>query len=823
MSPNLSAAFLYSVALAAFVASLQFASPHHFAHAQDTVKEYAENGTAPVVTYRATDDEGTALAWSLTGVDGGDLSVDDGVVTFRRPPDYEDPSDANLDNTYDFSVNVTDGANTTSVRITVAVTNVDETGVVALSSLQPEVDVPLTAALSDPDGDVSEVTWLWESSQDGATEWTLITGATSDSYTPVDTDTGTYLRVTASYTDGEGLGKSASSTSHFVVRESHPPGHGPEFPDSETGARSIHENTGPGTNVGPPVSAIDEEGHLLTYTLSGVDAPAFNVVRSSGQLVTRAHLDHEARDSYSMTLTASDPTNAHDTISVTVTVTNVEEEGTLTLSTPQPQVDQELEAYLDDPDHDVSDVSWVWEMSQDRVGWTAIDNALSEGYTPGDGDAESYLRVTASYTDGEGPGKRAQTVSLNPVQELEVNHAPTFPSTETGVRRVPENTPPGTEFGEPFTAIDDHDHTLTYSLEGTDADSFEIATTTGQLRTKATLDHETRSVYSVVVTVHDGEDAHGDPDHSSDATLSAVIIVTDVDEGLPPGVCVDGGAVENSEDNESLASDCETLLSVRDDLAGDAAINWSEGASMSEWDGVSLGLTPVRVIGLDLHARGLDGVVPSALIWVSGLETLDLSDNLLTGQIPAELGVLLDLRELRLSGNQFNGCVPGNLRSVAVNDLTELNIPHCDVLLRGLVIAQGELNQQFDPYRVNYTALSFSSQITVVATGEPGASQQFLNHLSRPQLDADFEASGHQVDLRAGVTFARVRVTSPDQQVRRTYTVLVADGGLFLRYDTNQNRTIEGDEVLQAVRDYFDGSLSRDEVIGMIQLYFFDD
>ena len=31
---------------------------------------------------------------------------------------------------------------------------------------------------------------------------------------------------------------------------------------------------------------------------------------------------------------------------------------------------------------------------------------------------------------------------------------------------------------------------------------------------------------------------------------------------------------------------------------------------------------------------------------------------------------------------------------------------------------------------------------------------------------------------------------------------------------------IDRDEVLRAVRDYFDRDLTRDEVIGMIQLYF---
>ena len=40
-------------------------------------------------------------------------------------------------------------------------------------------------------------------------------------------------------------------------------------------------------------------------------------------------------------------------------------------------------------------------------------------------------------------------------------------------------------------------------------------------------------------------------------------------------------------------------------------------------------------------------------------------------------------------------------------------------------------------------------------------------------------------------------VTSPDWEVRRIYAVLVADGDLFRQYDSNENRVIGRDEVLQ--------------------------
>ena len=248
--------------------------------------------------------------------------------------------------------------------------------------------------------------------------------------------------------------------------------------------------------------------------------------------MTKAWLDYEARDSNSMTLTVADPTNASDNIAVTVNVTDVEEEGTITLSTPQPFTGSAVTAYLDDPDGSVTDDTWLWETSRDRVAWSVIAGAESGSYTPADANVGSYLRVTASYTDGEGPEKTAQAVSFNPAKER-VDHAPVFPPTETGFRTVAENTPPGTPIGEPFTATDADGHALTYLLlDEFDSDSFDIDPSSGQLFTKAPLDFETKSLYRLTVAVHDSDDEHEEDDHSLDATLAVTVIVTDVEEDL---------------------------------------------------------------------------------------------------------------------------------------------------------------------------------------------------------------------------------------------------------------------------------------------------
>ena len=84
------------------------------------------------------------------------------------------------------------------------------------------------------------------------------------------------------------------------------------------------------------------------------------------------------------------------------------------------------------------------------------------------------------------------------------NTAPVFTDGASTTRTIAENTTAGVNIGTAIAATDaDHD-ALTYTLGGTDAAAFNIESTTGQLQTKAALDYETKSAYSVVVTVSDG-------------------------------------------------------------------------------------------------------------------------------------------------------------------------------------------------------------------------------------------------------------------------------------------------------------------------------
>ena len=101
----------------------------------------------------------------------------------------------------------------------------------------------------------------------------------------------------------------------------------PTFTDGASTTRRVAENTAAGQNVGAAVGATDTDtSDTLTYTLGGDDASSFAIVSTSGQLQTRAALNHEAMAVYSVTVMVSDGNSGTDSIAVTVNVGDVSEQ-----------------------------------------------------------------------------------------------------------------------------------------------------------------------------------------------------------------------------------------------------------------------------------------------------------------------------------------------------------------------------------------------------------------------------------------------------------------------------------------------------------------
>ena len=120
-----------------------------------------------------------------------------------------------------------------------------------------------------------------------------------------------------------------------------------------------------------------------------------------------------------------------------------------------------------------------------------------------------------------------------------------------------------------------------YTLGGTDAASFGIVASTGQLQTKAALDYESPgdadgdNVYEVTVSVSDGLDDAGTADNAADDTVAVTIEVADVDE--PPVVTGPTGP-SHPENSAGLVATYSAVdpegSAVTWDLSGDDAAHF---------------------------------------------------------------------------------------------------------------------------------------------------------------------------------------------------------------------------------------------------------
>ena len=560
-----------------------------------SVPENSPTNTDIGIPVSATDpDPGNTLAYSIDSEQTFNIDAATGQLSTKEGRNW---LDYETKQSHTVIVSVTDGLDAAgdaddtpdaSITVTIDVENVDELGRIDLPQdtegnphrATVEITVPDP---TDPDGAVSNITWQWARSTSTITQFTDITEATNATFTPTIDLIGSYLRVTATYTDVYGSGQTAQDTTNEPVAD--PPNEAPEISTNQS-TFILVENTPQGTAIGEPFTATDpDEGDTLEFSLQGPDHAKFQIDENSGQLSTNSGLDYEDQQTHSITVVVNDTATSplSDSMDVTITVTNEDELGSITISPSIPAINIELAATLTDPDGSIADTTWQWAQRAALQGstWEDIAGATSASYTPTQTD--TYLQVTARYTDGHSSGKSA-------VREIAIsvtNTKPTFGTNPTGIS-IEENKAAGTNVGNPVAASDPNGDPITFSLRDTSpgsghADSFSInahGQAQGQITvaTGVTLDHETGETYQITVEVTDGKDASGGEDTTKDAFLDLTITVTDVNE---PGV------VNFSNPYPQLGLNIRATLHDQDGLsASNESWQWARGDSGS-WSNIS--------------------------------------------------------------------------------------------------------------------------------------------------------------------------------------------------------------------------------------------
>ena len=312
---------------------------------------------------------------------------------------------------------------------------------------------------------------------------------------------------------------------------------------------------------------------------------------------------------------------------------------------------------------------------------------------------------------------------------------------------------------------------------------------------------------------------------------------------VPRGIWSDGTTtwVSDSQDVKILAyyTERDVLVALYNATGGadwTSSANWLTEAPVGQWHGVTIDASG-RVSGLDLQSNALSGEIPVELGSLTNLEQLRLNGNQLTGEIPNALGRLESLTLLHLSGNQLTGCVPTALMDVEDHDFSQLGLAFCDVATatRSFSTATVAPGRQVI---VTITAAEYGDAGKVVETLPPG-----FVYVSSSLSEGQATVTGQEVQevtfALTGETSFTYTATASSSEGPHTFSGTVRDSEgneypavgddtvsvslkdwLFIRFDANNNGSIEIGELFSAIDDYFAGGIDVRQLFAIIDLYF---
>ncbi|MDA7548943.1 cadherin domain-containing protein [Gammaproteobacteria bacterium] len=469
---------------------------------QVNVSETVPAGTV-VATFSATDPEGNALSYSLSG-SGSDLMTvsETGEVTLTGDLDFEANSSLVV------MLEISDGTNTTIEEITINVINDDEPATIAatLSAASFAETSAVGAAIAsinatDPEG--SAVTYTLSGT--GSDNFSIDTSGNITLASGLDYETATSYELTVVVDDGTYASTEVITVNVADVNEA------PSL-SATVAFNAFQENTATGTTIATS-SVSDPEAGAITYSLSGTGSENFTV-SSDGTITLASGLDYETATAYAITLTASDGANSVSE-TLTINVGDINEAPSLTNSLAASSFAENVAtgttiatASAYDPEAQTITYSISGTGSEnfaiDANGNVTVASSL---------DYETTTSYSLTITASDGTNSTQQTLSISVTDIIEFGLALSSNSVS-----INEDVSSGSQVAT-STLTQEGTETVTYTLSGTDSDKFAISSS-GVITTNTILDHETTTSYSLTVTVTDGT-------NTDTETLS--IAINDVD------------------------------------------------------------------------------------------------------------------------------------------------------------------------------------------------------------------------------------------------------------------------------------------------------
>ena len=451
-----------------------------------------EGATDVLGTYMITGGPATVrIAVIREGADADQFVVavnaaGDGLdLSFSSAPDYEAPTDADGDNTYEVTVKATAGGEETMVAVTVTVDDVNELGTLGGSD---------TASIDEGDTDVGTYTLTggtmddtatWAVSGDDAGALTITGGVLTfndapDFEAPADADgDNTYMVTVMASAGGEEEMMAVAITVDNVDELG-------ALGGSDTA--SINEGA---TDVGTYMVSGGTMDATATWAVSGDDAGALTI--TGGMLKFSSAPDYESpmggadndSNTYMVTVMAS-AGGEEEMMAVAITVDDVDELGALggseTASINEGATD--VGTYM--VSGGTMDATATWAVSGDDAGALTITGGMLKFSSApdyespmggADNDSNTYM-VTVMASAGGEEEMMAVAITVDDVDELGALGGSETASINEGA----------TDVGTYMVSGGTMDATATWNVEGADADHFTI--TGGMLKFSSAPDYE---------------------------------------------------------------------------------------------------------------------------------------------------------------------------------------------------------------------------------------------------------------------------------------------------------------------------------------------
>ncbi len=468
-------------------------------HNSDTAT--VDENQRDAINLNATDDFGTVIYSIATGYDSAYFTVNTstGVVTFKQDADYEHKV------TYTFVAIASDGTNSANQKVTITVTNLDDTAPVFTNGDTVSVAENQTDAidLDATDDFNSPLTYSISGGDYESFEINSSTGVVTFLTAP-DFESGiTQYTFTATVSDGFN-----EAHQNVTINVTNLDDTAPIFHNDDN--VSVEENQ----QFAIELNVTD--ANYITYSISGVDSGSFDIT-TTGVITFVSFPDYEDKISYTFTATADDGINTTDQ-NITINIINIDDS---------------------DPIFHNSDTATVDENQRDAINLNATDDFGTVIYSIATGYDSAYFTVNTStgvvtfkqdadyehkvtYTfvaiasDGTNSANQKVTITVTNLDDT----APVFTNGDTV--SVAENQTDAID----LDATDDFNSPLTYSISGGDYESFEINSSTGVVTFLTAPDFESGiTQYTFTATVSDG---------FNEAYQNVTINVYDVPEAQAP-------------------------------------------------------------------------------------------------------------------------------------------------------------------------------------------------------------------------------------------------------------------------------------------------